>query len=56
MKSSTASLDQGWKLELKIGNFDPEDIIIKTVNSTLEIKAERWSAGGQELVANFNHR
>uniref|UniRef100_H2YVM6 SHSP domain-containing protein n=1 Tax=Ciona savignyi TaxID=51511 RepID=H2YVM6_CIOSA len=54
-RSVTIPKRQGqWSMTINVGDFDPEDIVVKTVNKFVEISAEKWGNGA--VQANFTHR
>ena len=46
---------QQWSLAVKVGDFPPEDIIVKAVNHSLEVHAEKKSLDGNS-EAEFSHK
>lgn len=46
---------QQWSLSIRVGDFDPEDIIVKAVNNSLEVHAEKKSKE-RNTEAEFSHK
>ena len=46
---------QQWSLAVRVGDFPPEEIIVKTVNNSLEVHAEKKSLDGSS-EAEFSHK
>lgn len=44
-----------WEMVVHVGDFAPEDIIVKTVNKSVEVSAEKITNNGQ-TEAEFTHR
>ncbi|XP_078492235.1 heat shock protein beta-7-like [Ciona intestinalis] len=43
-----------WSMTVHVGDFKPEDIVVKTVNKYVEVHAEKW--GGGAMQADFTHK
>ena len=55
MRSLSHTPRQQWSLAVKVGDFPPEDIIVKIVNHSLEVHAEKKSLDGSS-EAEFSHK
>ncbi|CAK8695624.1 heat shock protein beta-7-like [Clavelina lepadiformis] len=46
---------QQWSMSVRVGDFLPEDIIVKAVNHRLEVRAEKVAVDGNS-EAEFSHK